>query len=97
MRDNYLKDLIDYIEAIPYGEIGVIIRKNNRRVTEVTTEGAETLRYRIEDNVNPRDDLNIMLDNLTNTSYSGEVSIKLDYKDGNIVLVTIYDKKQTKY
>lgn len=97
MRDAYLKDLIDYINAIPYGEIGVVIKKVNRNVVQITTEGAETLRYNPDEQTDPRVDLNLMLDNLQNTSYSGEVSIKLDYKDGTIRLVTIYDKKQTKY
>jgi hypothetical protein len=97
MKDNYLKDLIDYINTIPYGEVSFLIKKVNRNVVQVTTEGYETLRYNPEDNTDPRIDISMMLDNLTTTGYSGEVSLKLDYKDGKIVLVTIYDKKQTKY
>lgn len=97
MKDKYLKDLIDYIDSIPYGEVGFIIQKVNRHVVKVTTEGAETLRYNPQDETDPRADLNLMLDNLAKTSYSGEVSLKLDYKDGTITLLTIYDKKQTNY
>jgi hypothetical protein len=97
MKDNYLKDLIDYINAIPYGEINVVVRKVNRNVVQITTEGSETLRYNPDDETDPRLDVNLMLDNLQTTSYSGEVSIKLDYTDGIIRLVTVYDKKQTKY
>lgn len=97
MNEKSLNDIAKYLEAIPYGDVVLTIKRVNRKTVLVSTEAGETLRYNPEEPTDPRKDLNLVLDNLTNTGYSGEVSLKLDYIDGHIKLLTIYDKKQTKY
>jgi len=97
MIPNEIRDIHSYIDSIPYGDVVFVVKRVNRKTVAIESEAGETLRYREEDNTDPRLDLNNILDNLTATRYSGEVSIKLTYKDGAVSLITIYDKKTTKY
>lgn len=95
MIPKYLKDIHSYIEAIPYGDVELVVRRVNRKTTTVETRGRETLRY--ENTQEALSDLNTILGNLSEASYNGHATIELDYKDGDIKLVGIHDEKATKY
>jgi hypothetical protein len=88
-------DIQSYIDAIPYGSIVLHISKVNRKVVAIETEGKETLRYTDTDAA--LHDIQAILKNLHDTSYSGSAHIELEYKDGQVSLVTIHDKKKTQY
>lgn len=88
-------DIQSYIDAIPYGQINLIIHKVNRKVVAVETEGQETLRYTDTDAALL--DIKAILENLKNTGYSGKAHIELQYKDGQISIVSIHDIKKTQY
>lgn len=96
MIPQYVKDLQSYIESRPYGSVSVPeIKIVNRKVTEITTEGRETLRY--TDTEAALADVGAILANLRDIGYSGQAHIECTYKDGQIALLTIHDKKQTRY
>lgn len=93
---NYIRDIQSYIESRPYGTVSIPeIKIVNRKVTEITTEGKETLRYTDTDAALA--DIGAILANLKDIGYSGNAHIECTYKDGQISLVTIHDKKQTRY
>jgi len=95
MPPNYIKDLHRIIESVPYGEINLSIKRVDRKTVQLSTVSEETLRY-----VNYQeavDDLTQMLKKLIEASFSGEAHIKLVMKQGNIQLIGIFDKKDTKY
>ena len=95
MIPQYIKDLYQHIEDVPYGEMELKIKRVDRRTVEVTTYSTETLRY--VDNEEALKDLTDMLKRLTDARFTGEAHIKLDMKDGNIQIIGIFDKKDTKY
>ena len=88
-------DIQSYIDAIPYGTINFRIHKVNRKVIAVDTQGEETLRY--TDTNSAIHDVKAILENLKDTGYSGQAHIELQYKDGQISIVSIHDTKKTQY
>lgn len=92
---NYMEDLKQYIESIPYGEVNIRIERVNRKTSKIITNGEETLKY--HDNNEAVKDLGQMINNLIKTGYSGQAHVRLMLKDGQITLVGIYDNKETKY
>jgi len=88
-------DIQGYIDAIPYGQINLIVHKVNRKVVAVETLGQETLRYTDTDAA--LHDVHAILENLKNTGYSGQAHIELQYKDGQISIISIHDTKKTQY
>lgn len=92
---NYLDDLHKYIETVPYGGINFRVERVNRKTVRIITTAEETLKY--VDNKEAIKDLGSMLNQLIDTSYTGEVQVKLELKDGLITLMGIFDKKETKY
>lgn len=95
MIPKYIKDLYQHIEDIPYGEMELKIKRVDRKTVEITTYSTETLRY--VDNEEALRDLVDMLKRLIDARFTGEAHIKLDMKDGNIQIIGIFDKKDTKY
>lgn len=89
------KDLISYIDSIPYGSVVVRVERVNRKTTKITTTGEETLKY--VDNDEAKNDLLGMIDNLIEIGYTGEAHVKLEMKDGKITLMGIFNKKETQY
>lgn len=89
------KDLINYIDAIPYGDISLKVQKRDRRVTKITTTGEETLRY--VENEEAQKDLDNMVKQLIESGYSGDANVKLSMKDGKIWQISIFNKKETNY
>ncbi len=92
---KYIKDVYQLVESVPYGEITVSIRRVDRKTVQLSTISEETLRY--VNNEEAVGDLNDMIGRLIGASFSGEAHIKLEMKDGNIQIIGIYDKKDTKY
>lgn len=92
---KYIKDVYQLVESVPYGEITVSIRRVDRKTVQLSTISEETLRY--VNNEEAVADLNDMIGRLIGASFSGEAHIKLEMKDGNIQIIGIYDKKDTKY
>lgn len=93
---KWVSDIQSYVESRPYGSVSIPeIVVVNRKVTQITTEGQETLRY--TDTEAALADVSAILQNLVNIGYSGNAHIECTYKDGQISLLTIHDKKQTRY
>ena len=92
---KYIKDVYQLVESVPYGEITVSIRRVDRKTVQLSTISEETLRY--VNNEEAVADLNDMIGRLIGASFSGEAHIKLEMKDGNIQIIGIFDKKDTKY
>lgn len=95
MTPKYIRDLHSYIEAIPYGDVTVSIRRVNRKSVEIVTAGVETLRY--ESNDEAIADVVAILKSLMDSNYSGKAHVECEYRDGNIKIVAIHDQKITKY
>ena len=90
MLPQYIRDIQSYIESRPYGSVTIPeITVVNRKVTQITTEGRETLRYTDADSALA--DIQAILSNLKDIGYSGDAHIECTYKDGQITLLT---KKQ---
>lgn len=92
---KYIKDVYQLVESVPYGEITVSIRRVDRKTVQLSTISEETLRY--VDNQEAVSDLTDMIGRLVEASFTGEAHIKLEMKDGNIQIIGIFDKKDTKY
>lgn len=75
---NYLDDLHKYIETVPYGGINFRVERVNRKTVRIITTAEETLKY--VDNKEAIKDLGSMLNQLIDTSYTGEVQVKLELK-----------------
>lgn len=88
-------DIQSIIDAIPYGQITLHIYKVNRKVAVLETEGQETLRYTDTDAA--LHDVQAILQNLRDTRYSGNARIELQYKDGQVSIITVHDTKKTQY
>lgn len=94
-NQQYIKDLFQLVESVPYGEISLSIRRVDRKTTQISSISEETLRY--VNNQEALDDLHSMITKLIEASFSGEAHIKLEMRDGNIQIIGIFDKKDTKY
>lgn len=91
----WAQELQSHVEAIPYGDIRLQIKRIDHKTVQVVTEAQETLRY--VDNQEATKDLLRLIENLVESKFSGEVHLQLQMRDGNIQLLGIFDKKQTKY
>lgn len=92
---KYIKDIYQLVESVPYGDINIVIHRIDRKTAQLSTISEETLRY--VNNEEAIKDLSQMITKLIEASFSGEAHIKLDMKDGQIRLIGIFDKKDTKY
>lgn len=88
-------DLFQYLDAIPYGDVTVKVTRAERRTVQITTAAEETIKYR--DNDAAVRDLNRLIARLIEEKFTGEAHVRLVVKDGNIDLLGVFDKKQTKY
>lgn len=89
------QDLIKYINDFAYGTAIVRVDRINGKTIKITTTGEETLKY--VDNTEARRDLDSMVLNLIDIGYTGEATVKLTMKDGQIDLISVFNKKETKY
>lgn len=92
---EYIKDLFKIIEAVPFGDVEILVKRVDRKTAQLSTVSQETLRY--VNNKEAIDDLFSMVTKLIEASFSGEAHIKLEMKDGQIKIIGIFDKKDTKY
>jgi hypothetical protein len=92
---QYIRDLHGYIEQFPFGDVTIKVKRIDKKTAEVETYGEETLRY--VNNDEAIRDIDKLLHNLLDTSFSGQAHIKLTMKDGNIQIVSVFDSKQTNY
>lgn len=92
---KYIKDVYQIVESVPYGEVTVTIKRVDRKSVQLSTISQETLRY--VNNEEAVADLTDMIGRLVEASFTGEAHIKLEMKDGNIQIIGIFDKKDTKY
>lgn len=92
---NYIKDIYQLVESVPFGDVSILIKRVDRKTTQLSTESQETLRY--VNNQEALNDLINMVTKLMEASFSGEAHVKLDMKDGNIRIIGIYDRKDQKY
>lgn len=93
--NQYIKDLHSYIEQIPFGDVEINIKRAKKATVEVTTIAEETVKY--HDSKQAEEDLNILLTNLIQSGFSGDAHIKLAMKDGQIQIISVFNKKQIKY
>lgn len=95
MIPKYLKEIQSTVDSVPYGSVDISTTKVSRKVTRVTTTTKETLRYTNTDAA--IEDIIRILKGLSMSGHSGKATIECDYNEGQIVLVAIYDKKETNY
>ena len=95
MIQTYLKDIQKHVEAIPYGEVHVELKRVGKRTTQTTIESGETLRY--TDTDSGILDIHEILSKLSEDGYSGSTSMECKYVDGKMVMITIKDKIQIQY
>ena len=95
MIQKYLKDIQEYVEAIPYGDVSVNVKRVGRKTTHVDMESKETLRY--TDSESAVSDVSSILESLSRDGYSGSTNVQCEYRNGQIVMVTIHDKIQIQY
>jgi hypothetical protein len=94
-NQQYIKDIYNLIESVPYGDINLSIKRVDRKTAQLSSVSEETLRY--VNNQEALTDLHTMLKRLIEASFTGEAHIKLEMKDGQIRIIAIFDKKDTKY
>jgi hypothetical protein len=92
---TYIKDIYQLVESVPFGDVSILIKRVDRKTTQLSTDSQETLRY--VNNQEALNDLINMVTKLMEASFSGEAHVKLDMKDGNIRIIGIYDRKDQKY
>ena len=92
---KYIQDLYEYIESVPSGKFEIKVDRIKGKTILVVTDSKETLHY--VDNQEAMEDLIRMINQLVGAGFSGEAHISLDMNDGNIKLIGIFDKKDTKY
>ena len=92
---EYIKYLFKIIESVPFGDVEILVKRVDRKTAQLSTVSQETLRY--VNNKEALDDLFNMIMKLIEASFSGEAHIKLEMKDGQIKIIGIFDKKDTKY
>jgi len=90
-----IKDLQSYIDSVPFGTVKFEVKRVDRKTVLIETEGEETLRY--VDNNEAIKDLSKLIMDLINTSFTGDAKLKLQMKDGQIQIVSVYSTKETKY
>lgn len=95
MKPKWLLDISSYTDAIPYGNVSIQVERVNRRTTQVTTVGQETLRY--TDNEECLKDLLTFIRTLLDDNHTGDVQFGLDMKQGQITLLTIKNTKKVQY
>jgi hypothetical protein len=94
-KAKWLLDISSYTDAIPYGNVSIQVERVNRRTTQVTTVGEETLRY--ADNKECLKDLLTFITTLLDDNHTGDVQFGLDMKQGQITLLTIKNTKKVQY
>lgn len=92
---KYIRDIHSYSEAVPYGDISLTIKRVNRKTVAIISEGTETLRY--TNNEEAIQDILTILKDLAASGYTGKAELQLEYKEGQIRLVGIHDKKEIQY
>lgn len=95
MIPKEIKDIQSYLDSIPYGKVTLEITRVGSKTVEIDTGGTQTLR--INTNQEAKDRINYLLDNLTDTGYSGVLDVQFIYNNGTLKLMGVKDKKITKY
>lgn len=92
---KWTKDLISYIDTMPYAQGNVGFVRAGNRVVQLQTEAVETFKY--TENQAALEDLIKLLTQFVNEGYNGDVTLKLDFKNGKIETLGTYSIKQTNY
>lgn len=95
MKISWRTDLLDYIDSVKYGEADLKISRLHGRTVNIQTIVEETLTY--TDNQVAMESLMAVIFNLIENKISGEESLRLTLKDGNIILIGFKSTKQTQY
>lgn len=95
MKAQWLNDIKDLVDGIPFGEITPVITKAATHVTKVKVASSEVIRY---DQTNTAlEDIAQLIQNMNGANYDGEVTFKLLMKDGEIQRVAYYNERITNY
>lgn len=92
---TWLQELRSYIDAIPYGDVDLRIKRVRHKTVEIETTSEETVRY--EDNQEARKDLDKIVTELVERRFNGDVHIKLKLKNGDIRLLGVFNNNHRKY
>jgi len=92
---SWISDIQSYADKIPYGKINLEIEKVDRKTVKIVSYGKETLRYTSNDEA--IEDLTNIIRRLADNGYEGKSVFELEYKQGKIRIVGIYDQKVTRY
>ena len=92
---SVISDIKGYIDNTNYGEVKFSVTRVNGKTVRIDTTAEETLRY-----VNTEEaieDVVLLVRRLVDASFTGKTSVELTLKDGEITLIGVRDKKETKY
>ena len=95
MIPKEIKDIQSYLDSVPYGDVDLHIKRVGNKTVQIDTGGIQTLR--INTTQEAKDRINYLLDNLTDTGYSGVLDVQFTYNNGKLTLMGVKDKKITKY
>lgn len=92
---KWAQDLISYVDTMPYGKGNITFVRAGNRVVQLGTESIETFKY--EKNEEAIIDIVKLLTQFEQEIYNGDVTFKVDFKNGRMETVGTYSTKQTNY
>lgn len=93
--EQWVRDLVSLVNAVPFGNVEPLIVKKERKVAEIVLNAHETVKYK--DNDTAFRDIVAYLANLEHSRFSGAVSFVVEYNEGKIKQSGFNSSKRTKY
>lgn len=96
MQPRWVKDLITYIDSVPFGNITIPqIKRVAGKTVQIDTISKETLRY--EGVEQAMEDLQKYLKAAEESGYDGEVTFAVKLKQGKIKEIAFFNQKHSTY
>lgn len=92
---NYIKDIQQYVDRVPYGEVQFTVKRINNKVVEIQTNSVETTKHR--ENKSAEEEIVALLKALEAANYTGNITFNISIKNGQVEQIGHYNMKQTKY
>lgn len=92
---QWARDIQSVIDAVPYGQVNLSVKRVDKKTVEVSSTGKETLRYVSNDDA--LRDISNLTERLIQARFSGSAHVELEMKDGQIRFIGVFSKKSTTY
>lgn len=92
---SYIRDVQSFVDTIPYGDVTLVLKRIDRKTVQITSTAEETLKY--ENNEEAIEDLITLVRRLVDAGFTGRTRVELTLNEGQIKLLSVFDKKETKY